>query len=219
MNLRIGDVAPDFEAETTQGRIRFHEWMGDGWAMIFSHPKDFTPVCSTELGHMAAIKPEFDVRNTKVLGLSIDPVEDHVRWLDDIQAITGHRPNYPLVGDRKLEVAKLYGMLPAEENGEAGKRTAVDNQTVRNVFIIGPDKKIKMMLAYPMSTGRNFKEILRALDSIQLTAMKGVATPVNWENGEDVIILPAVSNEQAEKLYPGGWHAPRPYIRYVPQPQ
>jgi len=218
MSLRLGDVAPDFEAESTEGPIRFHEWMGNSWAMIFSHPKDFTPVCSTELGHMASLQAEFNKRNTKILGLSVDAVDDHVRWLDDIVAIAGHRPNYPLIGDPKLEVARLYGMLPAETKGEAGGRTAVDNQTVRNVFIIGPDKKIKLILVYPMSTGRSFDEILRVLDSLQLTANKKVATPVNWKQGDDVIILPAVSDEEASKVYPDGWRAPRPYARFVPQP-
>jgi alkyl hydroperoxide reductase subunit AhpC len=218
MTLQIGDTAPDFEAETTEGRISFHDWVGDGWAVLFSHPKDFTPVCSTELGAMAALKPEFDKRGCKILGLSVDPVEDHARWSKDIEAITGHAPNYPLVGDPTLEVAKRYGMLPADAGDTAAGRTAVENMTVRNVFVIGPDRKIKLILAYPMSTGRNFHEILRAIDSIQLTAAHQVATPVNWKPGESVIIAPAVSDEDARKKYPGGWTAPRPYVRYVDQP-
>ena len=218
MALRIGDTAPDFEIETTEGRIRFHEWIGSGWAVLFSHPKDFTPVCSTELGYMAKLKPEFDRRNCKIVGLSVDPVEDHKRWAEDIQAITGHSPNYPLIGDRELKVAKLYDMLPAEAGESCAGRTAADNMTVRNVFVVGPDKKIKLILVYPMSTGRNFDEILRVLDAMQLTAKHQVATPVNWKPGEDVIILPAVPDEEAKKKFPQGWKATRPYIRVVPQP-
>jgi len=219
MTLRIGEIAPDFEAETTEGPIKFHDWIGDGWAVMFSHPKDFTPVCSTELGYMAGMKPEFDKRNCKILGLSVDKISDHERWAEDIKAIAGHAPNYPLIGDKDLKVAKLYGMLPADVGDSCDGRTAGDNQTVRNVFLIGPDKKIKMVMVYPMSTGRNFDEILRVLDSVQLTASHKVATPVNWKKGDDVIILPAVSDEEAKKAYPGGWTATRPYIRVVPQPK
>ncbi len=219
MTLKIGELAPDFEAETTEGTIRFHEWMGDGWAVLFSHPKDFTPVCSTELGYMASRKPDFDRRNCKILGLSVDPISDHSRWAEDIKAIAGHAPNYPLIGDKDLRIAKLYGMLPAEAGDSCSGRTAADNQTVRNVFIVGPDKKVKMVMVYPMSTGRNFDEILRVLDSIQLTAKHQVATPVNWKPGEDVIILPSVSEDDAKKRYPDGWKATRPYIRVVPQPK
>jgi alkyl hydroperoxide reductase subunit AhpC len=218
MTLKIGDVAPDFVAETTEGKIRFHEWIGDGWGMLFSHPKDFTPVCSTELGYMAKIKPQFDKRNCKILGLSVDPVSDHHRWADDIRAITGYSPNYPLVADKDLTVAKLYGMLPAGAGESCEGRTAADNQTVRNVFIVGPDKTIKLILVYPMSTGRNFDEILRVLDSLQLTAKHRVATPANWQPGENVIIVTAVSDEEAKKKFPEGWTAPRPYIRMVKQP-
>jgi alkyl hydroperoxide reductase subunit AhpC len=219
MSLTIGDVAPDFETETTQGRIRFHEWIGDSWAVLFSHPKDFTPVCTTELGYMARIKPEFDKRNVKIIGLSVDAVQDHSRWANDIKETQGHAPNYPVIGDPDLKVAKLYNMLPAAASGEASKRTAADNQTVRNVFVIGPDKKIKLILVYPMTTGRNFDEVLRVIDSMQLSAKHRVATPVNWKPGEDVIIAGSVSDEEAKKLYPQGWKAPRPYLRIVPQPR
>ena len=219
MTLQIGQTVPDFQAETTEGTINFHEWIGDSWVILFSHPKDFTPVCSTELGYMAKLKPEFDKRNCKILGISVDPVEDHEKWSKDIEEITGYAPNYPLIGDSDLTVAKLYGMLPADAGDSSEGRTAADNQTVRNVFVIGPDKKVKLIFAYPMSTGRNFDEILRVLDSIQLTAAHQVATPVNWKNGEDVIIVPAVSDEAAKEKYPDGWRAPKPYIRYVPQPK
>jgi thioredoxin-dependent peroxiredoxin len=218
MALLIGGTAPDFEANTTEGKIRFHEWIGDGWAVLFSHPKDFTPVCTTELGYMAKIKPEFDKRNTKIIGLSIDPVDDHSRWANDIKETQGFAPNYPIIGDADLAIAKAWGMLPADASGDASKRTPADNQTVRNVYIIGPDKKIKLILVYPMTTGRNFDEVLRVLDSLQLTAKHKVATPVNWKNGEDVIIAGSVSDEEAKKTYPQGWKAPRPYIRIVPQP-
>ena len=219
MTLRIGDTAPDFEAQTTEGPIKFHEWSGDSWAVLFSHPKDFTPVCTTELGYMAKLKPEFDKRNTKIIGLSVDPVDDHERWAQDIEDATGSAVNYPMIGDSDLAVAKLYGMLPATAGDTSEGRTPVDNQTVRNVFVVGPDKKIKLIIAYPMSTGRNFDEILRVLDSIQLTAKHQVATPVNWNQGEDVIIVPAVSDEEAKKRYPDGWNAPKPYLRIVPQPK
>ena len=219
MGLKIGDVAPDFIAETTEGRIRFHEWIGDSWAILFSHPKDFTPVCTTELGYMAGLKPEFDKRNTKIIGLSVDPVDDHKRWANDIKETQGHAPNYPMIGDADLNVAKLYEMLPASEAGIAKGRTANDNMTVRNVFVVGPDKKIKLILVYPMSTGRNFDEVMRVLDSLQLTAKHKVATPANWKQGDDVIISGAVSDEEARKVYPEGWKAPRPYIRIVPQPK
>ena len=218
MTLQIGQTAPDFEAETTEGKISFHEWAGDSWVILFSHPKDFTPVCSTELGYMAKIKPEFDKRNCKILGISVDPVDDHEKWAQDIADITGFSPNYPLIGDSDLKVAKLYDMLPADSGDSSEGRTAADNQTVRNVFVIGPDKKVKMVLAYPMSTGRNFDEILRALDSIQLTASHQVATPVNWKHGEDVIIVPALNDDAAKEKFPGGWEAPKPYIRFVPDP-
>jgi alkyl hydroperoxide reductase subunit AhpC len=218
MSLRIGDTAPDFEAETTEGRIRFHEWMGSSWAVLFSHPKDFTPVCTTELGYMAKLKPEFDKRNTKVIGLSVDPVENHTRWSRDIKETQGYAPNYPLIGDRDCSISKLYGMLPADIAGACDARTAADNQTVRNVFVIGPDKRIKLMIVYPMTTGRNFDEVLRVIDSLQLTAKYKVATPVNWKHGDDVIIAGSVSNEEATKAYPQGWNAPRPYLRIVPQP-
>ena len=217
MALQIGDVAPDFEAETTQGRIRFHDWIGDSWAVLFSHPKDFTPVCTTELGYMAKIKPEFDRRNVKVIGLSVDPVEKHVTWSKDIEETQGHAPNYPMIGDTDLAVSKLYGMLPASLDGSCEGRTAADNQTVRSVFVIGPDKKIKLMVVYPMTTGRNFHELLRVIDSLQLTANHKVATPANWEPGEDVIIAGSVSDEEAKKVYPNGWRAPRPYMRFVSQ--
>jgi alkyl hydroperoxide reductase subunit AhpC len=218
MALHINDEAPDFTAETTQGSVNFHEWIGDGWAVLFSHPKDFTPVCTTELGYMAGLKPEFDKRNCKIIGLSVDSTGDHEKWSKDIEETQGYAPNYPLIGDTGLEIAKLYDMLPASVSGEAKGRTAMDNATVRTVFVIGPDKKIKLMLTYPMSTGRNFDEVLRVLDSIQLTAKHQVATPVNWKSGEDVIIIPAVSDEQAKEKYPGGWESPKPYIRIVPQP-
>ena len=219
MSLRIGELAPDFEADTTQGPIKFHEWIGDSWAVLFSHPKDFTPVCTTELGYMARLKPEFDKRNTKIIGLSVDPVDNHKRWAIDIKETQGHEPNYPMIGDTTLEISKKFGMLPAEIEGGCDGRTAADNQTVRNVFVIGPDKKIKLIIAYPMSTGRNFDEVLRVLDSMQLTAKHKVGTPVNWKQGEDVIILPSVSDEDAKKTYPQGWKAPRPYLRIVPQPK
>lgn len=219
MSLRINSEAPDFTAETTEGTINFHEWIGDGWAILFSHPKDFTPVCTTELGYMASLIPEFTKRNCKVMGLSIDSVGDHAEWLKDIEETQGHAVNYPLIGDHDLKVAKLYDMLPEDAGDTAEGRTAVDNATARTVFLIGPDKKIKAMLIYPMSSGRNFDEILRLLDSNQLTAVHQVATPVNWKNGEDVIIVPAVSDEEAKKRYPDGWEAPKPYIRIVPQPK
>jgi len=219
MALRINDTAPDFEADTTEGRIRFHDWIGNSWAVLFSHPKDFTPVCTTELGYMAKLKPEFDKRNVKIIGLSVDPTTDHTRWANDIKETQGHAPNYPIVGDADFKVSKLYDMLPAEVSGDPGKRTPADNQTVRNVFIIGPDKKLKTILVYPMTTGRNFDEVLRIIDSLQLTAKHRVATPVNWKRGEDVIIAGSVSNEEAKQLYPEGWKEPRPYIRIVPQPR
>ena len=219
MALQIGDTAPDFEAETTDGTINFHEWMGDSWAVLFSHPKDFTPVCTTELGYMAKIKPEFDKRNVKLIGLSVDPVESHAKWIKDIEETQGFAPNYPLIADPGLEVAKLYGMLPASANGSAQDRTAADNQTVRNVYVIAPDKTVRLMITYPMSTGRNFDEVLRVIDSCQLTAKHQVATPVNWKQGEDVIIVPAVSDEAAKEKFPDGWKAPKPYLRIVPQPQ
>jgi alkyl hydroperoxide reductase subunit AhpC len=219
MTLRIGSEAPDFEAETTAGKMRFHDWIGNSWAILFSHPKDFTPVCTTELGYMARLKPEFEKRNVKIVGLSVDPVEDHERWARDIEETQGHAPNYPLIGDDDLKVAKLYGMLPAEINGTSAGRTAAANHTVRNVFAIGPDKKIKLIISYPMSTGRNFDEILRVIDSLQLTAQHQVATPVNWRQGEDVIIVPSVSDADAKKKFPAGWQAPKPYLRIVPQPR
>jgi alkyl hydroperoxide reductase subunit AhpC len=218
MALQIGDVAPDFEAETTEGPIRFHEWIGDSWAVLFSHPKDFTPVCTTELGYMAKLEPEFAKRNVKVIGLSVDPVTDHTRWSNDIKETQGYAPNYPMIGDTSLKISKLYGMLPASLEGGSQGRTAADNFTVRNVFVIGPDKKIKLVIVYPMTTGRNFDEVLRVIDSLQLTAKHKVATPVNWKQGEDVIIAGSVSDEEAKKTYPHGWKAPRPYIRIVPQP-
>ena len=217
MALRIGDEAPDFTADTTAGKIRFHEWIGDGWAILFSHPKDFTPVCTTELGYMARLQPEFDRRNCKILGLSIDPVGDHDRWAKDIEETQGAAPNYPLIGDPDLQVAKLYDMI--HPNASGGPRTAADNATIRSVFVIGPDKKIKATLTYPMSTGRNFDEVLRLLDSIQLTARHKVATPVNWKQGEDVIILASVPEAEAKERFPGGWKAPKPYLRIVPQPK
>src|SRR5688572_12972283 len=218
MALRINSEAPNFTAETTQGNIGFHRWIGDGWAVLFSHPKDFTPVCTTELGYMARLEPEFKKRNTKVIGLSIDSVDDHKRWSKDIEETQGHAPNYPMIGDPELKVAKAYDMLPEDAPKSAKERTAADNATVRSVFIVGPDKKIKAMLTYPMSTGRNFDEVLRLLDSCQLTSKHQVATPVNWKNGEDVIIVPAVSDEQAKAKFPNGWKAPKPYLRIVPQP-
>ncbi len=219
MSLRINDTAPNFTAETTEGTIDFHDWIGDGWAVLFSHPKDFTPVCTTELGYMAGLKAEFDKRNCKIIGLSVDPVDNHSRWAKDIAEVTGHAPNYPMIGDPELKVAKLYDMLPADSGDTSEGRTPADNATVRSVFVIGPDKKIKLMLTYPMSTGRNFDEVLRVLDSIQLTAQHKVATPVNWKQGEDVIIVPAVSDEEAREKFPGGWQAPKPYLRIVPQPR
>ena len=219
MSLRINDTAPNFKAQTTQGPIDFHQWIGDKWAILFSHPKDFTPVCTTELGYMAKIEPEFTKRNAKLIGLSIDPVESHTGWVKDIEETQGAKVNYPMIADTDLAVAKLYNMLPAEEAGGAAGRTAATNATVRSVFIIGPDKKIKLMLTYPMTTGRNFDEILRALDSIQLTAKHKVATPANWKHGEDVIIAGSVSDEDAKKIYPAGWKAPKPYLRIVKQPQ
>jgi alkyl hydroperoxide reductase subunit AhpC len=219
MALQIGDTAPDFEADTTEGRIRFHDWIGDSWAVLFSHPKDFTPVCTTELGYMAKVKPEFERRNVKIIGLSVDPTGDHERWARDIEETQGHAPNYPIIGDGDFQVSKAYGMLGADVSGDPGDRTAVDNQTVRNVFVIGPDKKIKLVLVYPMTTGRNFDEVLRVIDSLQLTAKHKVSTPVNWQPGEDVIIAGSVSDEEARERYPDGWDAPKPYIRVVPQPQ
>ena len=218
MALRIGDVAPDFEADTTEGRIRFHDWIGNSWAVLFSHPKDFTPVCTTELGYMARIKPEFDKRNVKVIGLSVDPVENHARWSNDIKETQGHAPNYPMIGDTQLKVAKQYEMLPADLEGSCEGRTAADNQTVRNVLVIGPDKKIKLIIAYPMTTGRNFDEVLRVIDSLQLTAKHRVATPANWKPGQNVIIAGSVSDDEAKKIYPQGWQAPKPYLRIVPDP-
>jgi alkyl hydroperoxide reductase subunit AhpC len=218
MTLQLGDIAPDFEAETTEGRISFHAWLGESWGVLFSHPKDFTPVCTTELGYMARLKPEFDKRNAKIIGLSVDPVENHKRWANDIQETQGHAPNYPMIGDTDLTIAKRYGMLPAATEGTSEGRTAMNNQTVRTVFVVGPDKKIKLMIVYPMTTGRNFDEVLRVIDSLQLTATHKVATPVNWEPGEDVIIAGSVSDEDAKKAYPQGWRAPRPYLRFVPQP-
>jgi alkyl hydroperoxide reductase subunit AhpC len=218
MTLQIDDVAPDFEAETTEGRISFHDWIGDSWAVMFSHPKDFTPVCTTELGYMAKVKPDFDERNVKIIGLSVDPVDRHTDWAADIEATQGHAPNYPLIGDVDFQVSKLYGMLPASTSGDPLERTPADNQTVRNVFVIGPDKKIKLILVYPMTTGRNFDEVLRVIDSLQLTAKHRVATPVNWQNGENVIIAGSVSNDEAKEIYPDGWDEPRPYIRIVPDP-
>ena len=219
MALAIGDTAPDFEADTTEGKIRFHDWLGNSWGVLFSHPKDFTPVCTTELGTMARLKPEFDKRNTKIIGLSVDPVENHKKWSQDIRDVVGFAPNYPIIGDTDLKISKAYGMLPAATSGTAEGRTAADNQTVRNVFIIGPDKKIKLILVYPMTTGRNFDEVLRVLDSLQMTAKHRVATPANWKQGEDVIIAGSVSDEEAKKIWPQGFKAPRPYIRYVPQPK
>ncbi|MFY9733523.1 MAG: peroxiredoxin [Rhodoplanes sp.] len=219
MTLQIGDLAPDFEAESTQGRIRFHDWIGNSWAVLFSHPKDFTPVCTTELGYMAKIAPEFTKRDVKIIGLSVDPVDDHAKWSLDIKETQGFAPNYPMIGDPDLKISKLYGMLPAAASGDASARTPADNQTVRNVFVIGPDKKIKLILVYPMTTGRNFDEVLRVIDSLQLTAKHRVATPVNWKQGEDVIIAGSVSDAEAKQLFPQGWAAPKPYIRIVAQPR
>ena len=217
MSLQLGETAPDFEAQTTEGPIQFHEWIGDSWAVLFSHPKDFTPVCTTELGYMAHIKPAFGLRNVKVMGLSVDSTDDHKAWAKDIEETQGYAPNYPIIADADFTVAKLYGMLPAETSGECGSRTPADNQTVRNVFVIGPDKKVKLILVYPMTTGRNFDEVLRVIDSLQLTAKHRVATPVNWRQGEDVIIAGSVSNDEARQIF-GEWREPKPYIRIVPQP-
>jgi alkyl hydroperoxide reductase subunit AhpC len=219
MALSINDTAPDFEAETTQGKIKFHDWLGDSWGVLFSHPKDFTPVCTTELGYMARIKPEFDKRGVKIIGLSVDPIDKHASWADDIEETQGFAPNYPMIGDTDFNVSKLYGMLPAAVSGDPAKRTAADNQTVRNVFVIGPDKKIKLVLVYPMTTGRNFDEVLRVIDSLQLTAKHKVATPAQWKHGDDVIIAGSVSDDDAKKTYPNGWKSPKPYIRIVPQPR
>jgi alkyl hydroperoxide reductase subunit AhpC len=219
MALTIGSAAPDFEAETTEGTISFHDWLGDSWGVLFSHPRDFTPVCSTELGYMASIKGEFDKRNVKIIGLSVDPVANHEQWSEDIEAIQGTAPNYPLIGDSDFNVAKLYEMLPADVAGDPTARTPADNMTVRNVFVVGPDKKIKLVLVYPMTTGRNFDEVIRVIDSLQLTAEHRVATPAQWQQGEDVILTAAISDEEAKQLYPDGWQAPRPYIRIVPQPK
>jgi alkyl hydroperoxide reductase subunit AhpC len=219
MALQLGDTAPDFEAETTEGKIRFHDWIGDSWAVLFSHPRDFTPVCTTELGYMAKIKPDFDKRNVKIIGLSVDPLDNHEKWAKDIEETQGKAPNYPMIGDSDFKVSKLYGMLPDDVGGEATERTPAMNQTVRNVFVVGPDKKIKLILVYPMTTGRNFDEVLRVVDSLQLTAQHKVATPVNWQQGDDVIIAGSVSDEEAKKTYPDGWDSPKPYIRVVPQPQ
>jgi thioredoxin-dependent peroxiredoxin len=219
MMLRINDEAPNFTAETSQGTINFHEWIGDGWAILFSHPKDFTPVCTTELGYMAGLQPQFEKRNTKIIGLSVDPVGSHSKWAADIEETQGHKVNFPMIGDPELKVAKLYDMLPADSGTTSEGRTAANNATVRTVFVVGPDKKIKLMLSYPMSTGRNFDEVLRVVDSMQLTAKHKVATPVNWKNGEDVIILPSVSEDEAKQKYPGGWKSPKPYLRIVPQPK
>lgn len=219
MSLQIGSAAPDFEAETTQGVIRFHDWVGDSWCVLFSHPKGFTPVCTTELGYMARIKPEFDKRNVKIIGLSVDPIDNHAKWAKDIEETQGIAPNYPMIGDPELKVAKLYGMLPAGAGETSEGRSAVDNQTVRNVYVIAPDKSVKLIITYPMSTGRNFDEVLRVIDSLQLTAKHQVATPVNWQAGEDVIIVPAVSDDDAKKKFPDGWDAPKPYLRIVPQPK
>ena len=219
MALQIGDTAPDFEAETTEGKINFHDWIGDSWAVLFSHPKDFTPVCTTELGYLAAIQPEFEKRNVKVIGLSVDTTSDHEGWAKDIEETQGQAPNYPIIGDADFNVAKQYGMLGADVSGDPKDRTAVDNQTVRNVFVIGPDKKVKLILVYPMTTGRNFDEVLRVIDSLQLTAEHKVATPVNWKQGENVIIAGSVSDDEAKERFPDGWDSPKPYIRIVPQPQ
>jgi thioredoxin-dependent peroxiredoxin len=219
MSIKLGDTAPDFEADTTQGRIRFHDWIGDSWAVLFSHPKDFTPVCTTELGYMAKIEPDFAARNVKIIGLSVDSSGDHEAWAKDIEDTQGYAPNYPIISDADFHVSKLYGMLPAETSGEAKSRTPAQNATVRNVFVIGPDKTVKLILVYPMTTGRNFDEVLRVIDSLQLTAKHKVSTPVNWKQGEDVIIAGSVSDDDAKKLFPEGWKAPRPYIRIVPQPK
>ena len=219
MSIELGATAPDFEAETTEGPISFHDWIGDSWAVLFSHPKAFTPVCTTELGYMARIKPEFDRRNVKIIGVSVDPVERQHQWASDIEETQGYAPNYPLIGDVDFEVSKLYGMLPASTSGDPLVRTPADNQTVRNVFVIGPDKKVKLVLVYPMTTGRNFDEVLRVIDSLQLTATHRLATPVNWQQGDDVIIAGSVSDDEAKTIYPDGWEAPRPYIRIVPQPK
>jgi thioredoxin-dependent peroxiredoxin len=219
MSIKLGDTAPDFEADTTQGRIRFHDWVGDSWAVLFSHPKDFTPVCTTELGYMAKIEPDFAARNVKIIGLSVDSSGDHEAWAKDIEDTQGYAPNYPIISDADFHVSKLYGMLPAETSGEAKSRTPAQNATVRNVFVIGPDKTVKLILVYPMTTGRNFDEVLRVIDSLQLTAKHKVSTPVNWKQGEDVIIAGSVSDDDAKKLFPEGWKAPRPYIRIVPQPK
>ncbi len=219
MTLKLGDTAPDFEAETTEGRIGFHDWIGDSWAVLFSHPRNFTPVCTTELGYMASIKPEFDRRNVKIIGLSVDPVGNHEKWSADIAETQGTAPNYPIIGDADYEVSKLYGMLPADVEGDPTTRTPADNQTVRNVFVVGPDKKVKLILVYPMTTGRNFDEVLRVIDSLQLTATHRVSTPVNWQQGEDVIIAGSVSDDEARALFPDGWESPRPYLRIVPQPR
>ncbi len=217
MGLQLGEVAPDFDADTTEGRIKFHDWLGDSWALLFSHPKDFTPICTTELGYVARIKPEFDRRGVKIIGLSVDSTENHEKWADDIEKSQGARPNFPMIGDTDFNVSKLYGMLPASTSGDPADRTPADNQTVRNVFVIGPDKKVKLILVYPMTTGRDFNEILRVIDSLQLTAKHRVATPVNWKQGEDVVITGAVSNDEAKEIY-GTWESPVPYIRLVPQP-
>ena len=219
MALQLGDTAPDFSADTTEGRINFHDWLGDSWAVLFSHPRNFTPVCTTELGYMASIKPEFDKRGVKIIGLSVDPVGNHEQWSKDIQETQGTAPNYPIIGDADFEVSKAYGMLAADVSGDPTERTAADNQTVRNVFVIGPDKKVKLLLVYPMTTGRNFDEVLRVIDSLQLTAKHKVATPAQWKQGEDVIIAGSVSDEDAKKAYPNGWKSPKPYIRIVPQPR
>ncbi len=219
MALHLGDVAPDFEAQTTEGTIKFHDWIGDSWAVLFSHPKDFTPVCTTELGYMAKIEPDFKSRGVKIIGLSVDPLGKHEEWVNDIEETQGARPNYPIISDADFNVAKLYGMLDTEVSGDPGERTPADNQTVRNVFVIGPDKKIKLILVYPMTTGRNFDEVLRVIDSLQLTANHKVATPAQWKQGEDVIISGSVSNDEAKEIYPDGWKEPRPYIRIVPAPK
>ena len=218
MTLKINDIAPDFEAETTEGRIKFHDWIGDSWAVLFSHPKDFTPVCTTELGYMAKIKPDFDSRGVKIIGLSVDPTDKHEQWAKDIEETQGTAPNYPIIGDKSFEVSKAYGMLAGDVSGDPADRTPADNQTVRNVFVIGPDKKVKLILVYPMTTGRNFDEVLRVIDSLQLTAKHKVATPVNWKDGDDVIIAGSVSDDEARETYPDGWESPKPYIRIVPQP-
>ncbi|HTG99802.1 MAG TPA: peroxiredoxin [Vicinamibacterales bacterium] len=219
MSIRIGDQAPNFKAQTTEGPIDFHQWIGDSWAVLFSHPKDFTPVCTTELGYMAKLKPEFDKRGVKIIGLSVDPVDKHKQWAQDIKETQGHAPNYPMIGDTDLSISKAYDMLPADLEGSCEGRTPADNQTVRNVFVIGPDKKVKLQIAYPMTTGRNFDEVLRVVDSLQLTAKHKVSTPVNWKHGDDVIIAGSVSDDEAKKTYPSGWKSPKPYIRIVPQPR